>query len=156
MPTPILHTRVCLRCRVRIAASEFIDSGGAKRKICKTCRYSQSGQLGKLWRQEHPREAKLRKKKYHLKERGLTLGDFSCLLGRQKARCAICGAALSMMPHRPESCMIDHDHITGKTRGLLCLNCNIALGHVQDNPSRLRLMVAYLDKFRDVESVEAT
>ena len=52
--------------------------------------------------------------------------------------------------------MIDHDHITGKTRGLLCLNCNIALGHVQDNPSRLRLMVAYLDKFRDVESVEAT
>lgn len=40
----------------------------------------------------------------------------------------------------------DHDHKTGKPRGILCRNCNMALGYMCDDPSRLRLAADYLEK----------
>jgi hypothetical protein len=39
---------------------------------------------------------------------------------------------------------VDHDHNTGKVRGLLCLNCNMVLGLVYDNTQTLLNLVAYL------------
>ncbi len=59
--------------------------------------------------------------------------------------CAIC--------KRPETHMrnehtiglsVDHDHATGKLRGLLCFRCNTTLGRVNDNPELLEQMAAYL------------
>ena len=40
---------------------------------------------------------------------------------------------------------VDHDHETGKIRGLLCHACNIVLGLVKDDPDRLRLLANYLE-----------
>lgn len=51
--------------------------------------------------------------------------------------CAICG-------NTPKRLRIDHDHDTGKYRGLLCDNCNIGLGHFKDSPDRLRKAILYL------------
>jgi hypothetical protein len=45
---------------------------------------------------------------------------------------------------------IDHDHDTGSIRGVLCHNCNSALGHVRDDESRLLGLVAYLGRVRVV------
>jgi len=42
---------------------------------------------------------------------------------------------------------IDHDHATGQIRGLLCNNCNRAIGLLKDNPQTLRQAAAYLDRF---------
>jgi hypothetical protein len=39
---------------------------------------------------------------------------------------------------------IDHDHITGKVRGLLCTQCNIALGMTHDDPGLLTKLAEYL------------
>lgn len=41
---------------------------------------------------------------------------------------------------------IDHDHATGKVRGVLCRECNLSLGNLDDSPQRLRLLAEYLER----------
>ena len=62
------------------------------------------------------------------------------MLLAQDNRCAACNDALIGRSH------LDHCHTTGKIRGILCSGCNIALGHARDDVSRLRLLIAYLEK----------
>jgi hypothetical protein len=47
---------------------------------------------------------------------------------------------------------VDHDHKTGKIRGLLCYNCNLALGHTMDNVEILKNLTKYLDESRHESS----
>lgn len=54
--------------------------------------------------------------------------------------CAACGAT--------EQLVGDHCHDTGEPRGILCISCNLAAGFFDDNPERIRLAVAYLDRYR--------
>lgn len=43
---------------------------------------------------------------------------------------------------------VDHDHVTGKVRGLICQTCNITLGYVADDVNTLHNMIDYLEKSR--------
>jgi hypothetical protein len=43
--------------------------------------------------------------------------------------------------------VIDHDHKTGKIRGLLCYNCNLAIGNAFDDIARLMAMIRYLEAY---------
>jgi hypothetical protein len=52
--------------------------------------------------------------------------------------CEICGASV-------QSLQLDHDHITGRTRGWLCPLCNRGLGKFRDNPQTLRRAAEYLE-----------
>ena len=60
---------------------------------------------------------------------------------RQQERCAGC-----RRPLLEEDGHVDHDHATGRVRGLLCNTCNFALGSVKDDPVILRGLMAYLDR----------
>lgn len=51
--------------------------------------------------------------------------------------CAICKSI--------EQLVGDHDHLTGRPRGILCRNCNLAIGNMFDNPQRLRDAASYLE-----------
>ena len=61
----------------------------------------------------------------------------------QDGRCAIC----ERLPE-DEVLRVDHDHSTGKIRGLLCRHCNLALGNMKGDISLLRKAIAYLEKHR--------
>lgn len=52
--------------------------------------------------------------------------------------CAICNSVNQLVG--------DHDHATGAARGILCRNCNLALGNMMDDPARLRAAAEYLEK----------
>lgn len=60
------------------------------------------------------------------------------LLQQKALGCQACGS--KKRPH------IDHDHVTGKVRGILCHNCNVTLGQVKDKISQLKSLILYLEK----------
>jgi hypothetical protein len=60
----------------------------------------------------------------------------------QKGRCAICGIPEAQAPRRRLA--LDHDHVTGRPRALLCHHCNVGLGHFKDSRHLLGLAIAYL------------
>jgi Recombination endonuclease VII len=79
---------------------------------------------------------------YRDKERarryGITLEDYRALVKNQGNACAICKRS-----DRP--LVVDHCHVTGKVRRLLCNKCNVGLGCFSDDPSLLRAAAAYLE-----------
>jgi hypothetical protein len=59
------------------------------------------------------------------------------------AACQVCGSSGS---NRRLS--VDHDHTSGKVRGLLCASCNFAIGNMGDDPDKLRAAANYLEETR--------
>lgn len=82
---------------------------------------------------------KQRREKYTLKSRySLSKEEVNIILTNQKNCCAICGNIL-------EKYHIDHDHNTGKIRGILCPLCNKGLGLFKDNIDSLKNAAKYLE-----------
>lgn len=82
-------------------------------------------------------------RRYHLSKFGLTPDDYDRMLESQNGGCAICGRR----PRDDISLHVDHDHRTGKIRGLLCFRCNNSLGDLGDDPELLRKAISYLDQY---------
>jgi len=66
--------------------------------------------------------------------------EYDAILVKQGGVCAIC----ARIPLPDKLLHVDHDHGTGVVRGLLCQQCNHAIGLLGDNPSTLRAAVQYL------------
>lgn len=73
----------------------------------------------------------------------LTFEEFEAMYEAQHGECKICSRALSDTNFRKTH--IDHNHLTGIVRGLLCPSCNLALGKFQDNPEILRRAAVYVE-----------
>lgn len=80
--------------------------------------------------------------KYQIKY-GITLTRYNELLEEQGGKCAICRGDCST----GRNLAVDHNHKTGKARGLLCAECNTALAQVE-KPGWVRSAKAYLEKHR--------
>lgn len=71
---------------------------------------------------------------------GLTFDQVEAMRAAQGGACAVC--------KRLRKLVVDHDHVTGKVRGLLCNGCNTVLGKMGDDPAMLRAAAAYLERAR--------
>jgi hypothetical protein len=71
---------------------------------------------------------------------GMDLNGYTKLLDSQDGGCAICSK-----PPMKQRLSIDHDHNTGKIRGLLCTSCNLALGYFHDDRKLLVKAIEYLE-----------
>jgi hypothetical protein len=79
-----------------------------------------------------------------IKKYGIVPSDFYAMLERQNGGCAICGKEHSGCA-KQERLHIDHCHSTGRVRGLLCTNCNLAIGKLRDSPRLLRKAAEYIE-----------
>ena len=80
---------------------------------------------------------------------GITYNDYIQLYNEQNSKCAICGQDGKLRASAQQSNVnlcVDHDHTTGKVRGLLCNTCNSALGQFKDSETILLTAINYLNK----------
>lgn len=91
--------------------------------------------LRRAWNKRNPDKvsAHWRKTVY-----GITAVEFGVMMVKQGNRCAICKTSFDSTP------CVDHDHNTGKVRGLLCRACNSALGLLKDSHANLLAAIQYL------------
>lgn len=80
---------------------------------------------------------------------GITLLQWEEMLEDAGYACESCGAHLADQPPHPKTgepfLNCDHDHVTGKVRGVLCTRCNLILGMAGDSIERLQGMIDYLN-----------
>ncbi len=84
---------------------------------------------------------RLNRKKWLWQEYKMTPEEYNMMSFKQKGRCAICRKHWTWTDRR---LVVDHDHKTGKVRGLLCFKCNITLGIIEGKIDILKDMVEYL------------
>lgn len=142
--------KVCRGCGVEKPLDSYYHSGGKPTARCRGCH----AEAGREYRRKHPERVREAKKKYrmgkgkkseaHRRQRyGISAEEMERMCEAQGGGCAICGAHISA--HNGCATHVDHDHSTGRVRGILCRLCNPALGAFRDDPSLLRKAADYLE-----------
>lgn len=123
--------------------TKFTEKDGSTSYVCnKSSLYQRYLNREKYGYHDSPKA----KKNKGLKARyNITLDDYEEMLFQQDNKCAICNALASTFK---KGLFVDHCHITGKVRGLLCLNCNTTLGKFKDNTETLYSAINYLNKHK--------
>jgi hypothetical protein len=81
---------------------------------------------------------------------GITAAEYNRMVSTQCGACAICGDVPGADPRaaaKHNLLVVDHDHVTGAVRDLLCGRCNLMLGQSRDDARRLDAGAAYLRKW---------
>jgi hypothetical protein len=144
-----LQTKVCTKCGVLKPLTAFgVHPGGrlGRHPRCRECRRLQERERYRANREvilgRQRRSERCRRFASHYKRQrkyGITPEEFGALAAAQNHRCAICDRAI-------EPLCIDHDHHSGKIRGLLCNGCNVGIGYLGEDPARLRAAAHYVKR----------
>lgn len=129
-------SKTCKICGIEKNISEFY----ARRNDCKDCK---NFLARKKWREDVETTEKYKKKaRERAKNRryGITQEQFDQMLLGQKNKCAICQSEFK----NTRDTHIDHCHTLSRVRGLLCNNCNTALGQFKDNIDHMENAIKYL------------
>jgi hypothetical protein len=103
---------------------------------------------GKKYRDSHKQELFLKARARIIKQKyGITLDDYEYRLSLQEGKCAICKCGVENNYGR--NLAVDHNHETGELRGLLCVDCNRALGLLQDNINNVQSAFSYLAQYNE-------
>jgi 2-oxoglutarate dehydrogenase complex dehydrogenase (E1) component-like enzyme len=141
-------TKVCVRCRTEKDIEQFAvkrrEKDGHDTR-CKECinayqrsEYQRNKRDGTIPNRETHRNQ-------HLKRYGMTSAQYDALYAQQNGLCAICGKKETLTTRGVLRLLcVDHDHITGEVRGLLCSRCNVGLGAFGDTKESIEKVLRYL------------
>lgn len=163
-----MQEKSCRKCGEAKPLDQFHKATGARdghRGECKDCfrlisqeryRKDPEGAIARVrkWREENPekyqawldrnraanrpRKAQIDRRSYLERTYGITQEDYEFLAVSHDNKCAICGEPDEKGLH------VDHDHATGRIRGLLCGSCNRAMGLFHEDPARFEAAGVYL------------
>lgn len=118
-------TKTCKKCELNLSIDSFnkTHSGKYTNSICLKC--------------------------YNLKKYDINYKEYLKILRKQNGLCAICKKPEKIITKGEKVCLlaVDHNHETGKVRGLLCYKCNISIGHLEENITILKNAIKYLKKY---------
>jgi hypothetical protein len=127
--------KVCNKCNIEFSVNDFYRSKNSKDGYlnkCKKCVYDSCYK-------DISEDKKLIRKMYKIKySYGLTKEQYIDLKTKCNNACSICG-------NKERKLCVDHNHTTGKVRGLLCKSCNSGLGIFKDSPEVLKVAIKYLE-----------
>jgi len=138
---------LCTKCNITKPEAEFFKESSCKRGYRYTCKECDAPRF-KKYREENKESVAStrlrwsRKTKYNFPQE-----LYDERLNDQGGVCAICGTD---NPGGRGQFHADHNHSTNEPRGVLCHNCNIALGNFKDNPELLQSAIVYLNKYSEV------
>ena len=81
---------------------------------------------------------------------GITHDDYLAMLAKQGGKCAICGTN-NLSKYKVKYFDVDHNHTTGQVRGLLCRDCNVTTGVVENKWDKIQLIRQYIAEWNAVE-----
>lgn len=134
------ETKVCSICKLEKNISEFyfLKKRNKYEYKCKVCRRVY---LNK-WAIEHPNNIYDYGRKRNYKKRyDITIDQYNNLFKKQNGCCAICGKHQTEIDRK---LFIDHNHINGEVRGLLCQKCNFLISQAEDNYDTLIKAAEYV------------
>jgi hypothetical protein len=124
--------KTCKSCGVIKPLAEFNKRHKAKDGYQNWCRDCHKSRYTRIGRDTH-----------RFKNYGITPEQFEKMRMAQNNQCDIC--KLPFVPHKVP--FVDHDHITGAVRGLLCTHCNRGLGGFKDTISILESAQEYIKRY---------
>lgn len=150
--------KMCGRCGQSRPLEDFHVHRGntdGRQDWCKVClnKYNREqwhkspkrAEYVRRWNSENKEKRARTSYVYRLREQyGMEMEDYERLLAEQGGGCGICGRKKPTKGKR--YFCVDHCHETGKVRGLLCYNCNVAVGHFRNSVALLEKAIGYLRK----------
>jgi hypothetical protein len=149
-----MKTKICSKCKIDKPHSDYFKDN--KREVgirckCKACckqdiyewrakNKSEYNNYAASWRAKNPSKQHATEIKKHY---GLSIEQYNQMLADQKLMCKICDKQHDPSIKRGRL-YVDHNHVTGAIRGLLCSECNFALGKMNDRIDLLEKAIAYL------------
>jgi len=165
-PLDVVQSKVCTGCFLRKEASQFTREKRRRSglgSLCKLCQHEVDAKK----RAAHPEQYRVYERRNRAKEKsqerarhryvnggkfrllekqlikryGIDFHDWALMFESQWGRCGICCNRLKF----DHSTHVDHDHTTGRVRGLLCHHCNVLIGHIRGSPARIfKQLTTYL------------
>jgi len=134
------RTKTCRSCYELKSINDFsLSRSGNIQHDCSDCVNAKARKN----RKNNPDRTKATRRKSHLKRRySITPKVYDLLFEKQEGKCSICGKHSNKLG---TELAVDHDHVTGEIRGLLCSNCNLGLGIFKDNYELLKSAAKYIN-----------
>lgn len=150
----ICGMKTCSECQIPKDSSEFYPDKRNKlglRSTCKECDSlanktylaTDNGKVSSSARSKRYRSnnSQIVRDRLYLKKYGISFGEKLAILEKQDNKCKICNTLFPSLKHAK----LDHDHKTGKIRGILCNTCNRAIGLLKDDLNVLKSAIEYLE-----------
>jgi hypothetical protein len=141
----VIVIKSCTKCKIEKDISNFNFRGGTQKHLyksrCKEC----LNDFNQEWRKDNPEKVRVYRAKdpwtlhKRTKRLGMTVEEFWNMYESQKGKCVIC-----LQDIAAENSAIDHNHTTGRIRGILCKSCNRGIGLLKDNSQVLNRASNYL------------
>lgn len=132
--------KFCAKCHQLKPLTDFHKNKGMPDGLHPYCKICKSTAAKRSYKR-HRQFVRMTQRGYMIYSRyGIEPEEYDAIKAKYKS-CPICGSVSSNVH-------LDHDHETGNIREFICSNCNLALGLLNDDPERMRRMIAYVRKHK--------